>query len=156
MKGHRQIAIFLWAVRGSAAGIDDRAQSMNISAKILLFMPNPFVHVELSTTNVPKAKAFYGKLFKWKMKDLPMADGSQYTMIDVGEGTGGGSYKISTRGVKSAWMPYVLVADIDKSTKQAKKLGAKIVQDVTEVMGMGWLSVLVDPTGAKLGLWEPK
>ena len=27
---------------------------------------------------------------------------------------------------------------------------------VTEVMDMGWLSIIVDPTGAMLGLWKPK
>ena len=56
----------------------------------------------------------------------------------------------------SAWLPYVLVKDIDASTRKAKKLGAKIMKDVTEVMGLGWLSIIVDPTGAVLGLWEPK
>jgi predicted enzyme related to lactoylglutathione lyase len=30
------------------------------------------------------------------------------------------------------------------------------MQDVTEVMGMGWLSILIDPTGAVLGLWQTK
>jgi len=29
-------------------------------------------------------------------------------------------------------------------------------KDVTEVMDAGWLSVIVDPTGAALGLWKPK
>lgn len=53
-------------------------------------MLNPFVHVELATTNVPKAKAFYKRLFKWKLTDLPMpATGGAYAMIDVGDGTGG-------------------------------------------------------------------
>ena len=52
-------------------------------------MANPFVHVELNTTDVPKAKAFYGNLFGWKLEDLPMPGGT-YTMIRVGEGTGGG------------------------------------------------------------------
>ena len=42
------------------------------------------------------------------------------------------------------------------ATKKAKKLRAKIMKDVTEVEGMGWLSIIVDPTGAILGLWEPK
>jgi predicted enzyme related to lactoylglutathione lyase len=31
-----------------------------------------------------------------------------------------------------------------------------IMKGVTEVEGMGWLSIIVDPTGAILGLWEPK
>ena len=38
-------------------------------------MGNPFVHVELNTTDVAKAKAFYGKLFDWKLEDAPMAGG---------------------------------------------------------------------------------
>jgi hypothetical protein len=50
----------------------------------------------------------------------------------------------------------VLVKDIDAATKKAKRLRAKIMKGVTEVEGMGWLSIIVDPTGAILGLWEPK
>lgn len=120
-------------------------------------MSNPFVHVELATTNVPKAKAFYSKLFAWKLKDLPMpTPGGAYTRIEVGDGTGGGMMQQMIPGVGSAWMPYVLVKDIDVATKKAKKLGAKICKDVTEVEGMGWLSIIIDPTGAMLGLWEPK
>ena len=38
----------------------------------------------------------------------------------------------------------------------AKSLGATVMKDVTEVMGMGWLSIIVDPTGAMLGLWKAK
>lgn len=69
-------------------------------------MPNPFVHVEPVTTNVPKAKAFYKSLFKWKLTDLPMtAPGGAYTMIDVGDGKGGGMMKQMGPGVPSAWLP---------------------------------------------------
>ena len=120
-------------------------------------MPNPFVHVELNTTNLPKAKAFYKKLFAWKLKDMPHEEIGTYTMIGVGkDGTGGGMMKQLIPGAGSAWMPYVYVNDIDVATKQAKKLGAKVMKDVTEVMGTGWLSIIVDPTGAMLGFWEPK
>ena len=37
-----------------------------------------------------------------------------------------------------------------------KKLGAKVIKDVAEVPEMGWLSIISDPTGAKLGLWQTK
>ena len=118
---------------------------------------NPFIHVELATTSLPKAKAFYKKMFAWKLDDLRQpTPGGKYTMIDVGEGTGGGMMKQMCPGAPSAWMPYVLVKDIDAATKKAKKLRAKIMKDVTEVEGMGWLSIIVDPTGAVIGLWEPK
>jgi len=118
-------------------------------------MPNPFVHVELASTNVPKARKFYAKLFDWKLEDMAIPGGT-YTMIGVGKGVGGGMMKQCMPKARSDWMPYVLVADIDVATKKARKLGARVVQDVTEVEGMGWLSMIVDPTGALLGLWEPK
>jgi predicted enzyme related to lactoylglutathione lyase len=118
-------------------------------------MANPFVHVELSTSDVAKAKSFYGKLFDWKMEDIPMESGT-YTMISVGDGTGGGLMKHPMPGAPSMWLAYVLVDDIEAATKKAKSLGGTVMKDVTEVMGMGWLSIIVDPTGAMLGLWKAK
>jgi predicted enzyme related to lactoylglutathione lyase len=118
-------------------------------------MANPFVHVELNTTDLNKAKTFYGKLFDWKLEDMPMGADS-YTMIKVGEGTGGGMMKQMVPGAPSAWLAYVNVDDINAATKKAKSLGATIMKDVTEVMGAGWLSIIVDPTGAPLGLWKAK
>jgi len=118
-------------------------------------MANPFVHVELNTTDLTKAKAFYGKLFGWALEDVPMPEGG-YTMIKVGEGTGGGMMKHPMPGAPSMWLAYVQVDDIVAATQKAKSLGATVKRDVMEVTGAGWLSIIVDPTGATLGLWKPK
>jgi len=118
-------------------------------------MANAFVHVELNTTDLDQAKDFYGKLFDWTLEDTPMGD-STYTMIKVGQGTGGGMMKHPVPGAPSAWLAYVIVDDIKAATEKAKSLGATIMTDVTEVTGMGWLSILIDPTGAALGLWQAK
>ncbi len=118
-------------------------------------MPNPFLHVELNTTDVDRAKAFYGSLFEWTLQDVPMGD-SAYTLIQVGKGTGGGIMKHPVPGAPSAWLAYVEVGDIQAATGKARSLGATIIKDVTEVLGMGWLSILIDPTGACLGLWQTK
>jgi predicted enzyme related to lactoylglutathione lyase len=118
-------------------------------------MSNAFVHVELNTTDLDKAKAFYGKLFEWTLEDVPMGD-MAYTLIKVGKGTGGGMMKHPVPGAPSAWLAYVEVGDIHTATKNAKSLGATVMKDVTEVMGMGWLSIILDPTGAALGLWQSK
>jgi uncharacterized protein len=116
---------------------------------------NPFVHVELATTDVGNAKTFYGELFDWKLEDVPMGNGT-YTMIKVGEGTGGGLMKSPMPGAASIWLAYVLVDDVKTATAKARSLGATIMNEVTEVMGLGWHSIIVDPTGALLGLWQPK
>jgi predicted enzyme related to lactoylglutathione lyase len=117
-------------------------------------MANPFVHVELNSTDLAKSKAFYGKLFDWELEDADMGPAGTYTLIKVGEGTGGGMMKQLIPGAPSAWMAYVLVDDIQAATQKAKSLGAKIMKDVTEVPGAGWLSIITDPTGAMLGLWK--
>ena len=85
-------------------------------------MANPFVHLELNTTDLEKSKAFYGKLFDWKYEEMTGADGMQYTTISVGSdtkmGTGGGMLKQMMPGAPSAWMPYVLVDDIVSTCTQ--------------------------------------
>lgn len=115
-------------------------------------MANPFVHVELQTQDPARAKAFYAGLFDWKLDDMP---GMSYTMIGVGDGTGGGIMKHPVAAAPSQWLAYVLVDDVAAATKKAAALGAQVVQDKTEVPNYGWFSIIVDPTGAALALWQP-
>lgn len=117
-------------------------------------MANPFVHIELNTNDVGKAKTFYGQLFDWELEDVPMGPDSTYTMIGVGDdGTGGGIMQHPMAGAPSAWIPYVEVDDVGDSTKKAQTLGATIIRDVTEIPEMGSFSIISDPTGGVLGLW---
>ena len=62
-------------------------------------MANPFVHVELATTDLDKAKAFYRALFDWRLNDVEMGGGMTYTLIRVGDGTEAGA---------SRWLTTVL------------------------------------------------
>ena len=118
-------------------------------------MGNPFCHVELHTQDPGKAKEFYQSLFDWKIEDVPMGE-MTYTMVEVGEGTGGGIMQNSVPDAPSNWLAYILVDDVSASTEKAKALGATIVQELMEVPDHGWLSVIADPTGAAIGLWQPK
>jgi predicted enzyme related to lactoylglutathione lyase len=119
-------------------------------------MANPFVHVELQTKDLAKAKAFYSALFGWKLEDVPMPGGSgTYTMIGVGEGTGGGMFNNPDPNVPPFWLAYVGVDDVVATTKRAKELGAAVMQDVMQVGDFGKMSVLRDPTGAHIALWQP-
>jgi uncharacterized protein len=118
-------------------------------------MANPFVHVELVTTDINKAKSFYSSLFDWKLEDHDMGN-MTYTMVRVGNGVGGGMMKHPMPGAPSAWVPYVDVPDAAAATAKAKTLGAKILRDVGEVPHAGSFSIIQDPTGGVLGLWQDK
>jgi uncharacterized protein len=114
-------------------------------------MPNPFAHIELNTDNVKKSKKFYQALFAWKLNDMP---GQDYTMIDVGKGTGGGMAKHPIAGAPSMWLPYVEVDDVKKTLAKASKAGGTVSMGYTEIGTMGAIGVLLDPSGAAFGVWE--
>ena len=114
-------------------------------------MGNPFVHIELNTDDVAKAKKFYKALFDWKLSEMPQMG---YTMIDVGKGTGGGMQKMQMAGQVPAWLPYVDVADVTKTLAKAAKAGAHVVLETTSIgPSMGEIGIFVDPTGAAIGVW---
>ena len=63
--------------------------------------------------------------------------------------------KDDTLGDQRGRLDASLVDDIAASTEKARSLGATIMKDVTEVPGMGWLSLFTDPEGRMNGLWKP-
>lgn len=51
------------------------------------------------------------------------------------------------------WMMYIVVADMDASLEQVKKLGGKQLTSVRAV-GDGIFAVIRDPAGATCGLYQ--
>jgi predicted enzyme related to lactoylglutathione lyase len=116
-------------------------------------MSNPFSYAELHTQDTAAAKSFYGRLFDWKLSDHPNAKGT-YTEIDLGEGFPAGLLKNAGPTATSHWLPYIKVADVAASTARAKELGASPIQECVEIPE-GVFSMLLDPTGAPFGLYQP-
>jgi len=113
-------------------------------------MPHPFVHVELATDDVPRAKAFYSDLFGWKMTDTPM----DYTMFSTGKQPGGGIFKRPPEA-PTGWSLYVGVPDAAAALEKAKQLGATVLRERTLISAeFGHFAVLRDPAGAVLCLHE--
>jgi len=117
-------------------------------------MANPFVHMELCTPDLAKAKEFYGKLFNWTFTDNDMGQGMVYSTFKPDEGPGGGMYSMSD--APTAWLTYVGVDDINTATTKATSLGATVIRGPLEVPGIGWMTIITDPTGAAIALWQPK
>ncbi len=117
-------------------------------------MSNPFVHLELTTPDLAKSKEFYTKLFNWTITDNNMGDGMNYATFKPTDGPGGGMFTMP--GVPTMWLPYVGVEDINAATEKAKSLGATIHRGPHEVPNMGWFTVLADPNGTAIALWQTK
>lgn len=116
-------------------------------------MANSFCHVELASDDPVKAKEFYSKLLDWKFEDYPMEEGN-YVMIDPGKDPKGGIFQNPVPGVPSHWLVYIDVEDIEAANTKVVELGGTVVKEITPVEQMGKFSVIQDPTGAVIALWQ--
>ena len=113
---------------------------------------SPVVHLELQTDNLPRACAFYTRLFGWSAKTI-QAHGSSYLTLELGRGIQGGVVERDDAG--GAWLPYVEVADITHTVQRARLLDAAVLLEPREGPA-GWRSVLAAPSGGEIALWQPK
>src|SRR5215831_5348970 len=109
-------------------------------------MANPFVHVKLHSNDLKQAREFYKQLFDWKLDEMQMPGGAgAYTMIGVGQGTGGGMMANPSPGTPSRWLAYVDVDDLAATTRKARQLGAQILVDGAPAGDFGSFSIIIDP-----------
>ena len=111
-----------------------------------------FVWEELVTSDVKAAREFYGALLGWSFDVMPMGEGMTYTMAGPGDQTVGGLFQ--STDIPPHWGTYVGVESADDATAKAEKLGAKVLKQPFDVMGNGIMSVIEDPTGAVIQLWQ--
>ena len=106
--------------------------------------------IQYSGPDATAAKKFYKDVIGWNIADMPMEDGTSYSGIMLEDGPiGGFSPMVEPSG---SWTIYVTVADVDASTKLAKNAGATITTEPMDMPGIGRMSSLVDPQGARLSL----
>jgi hypothetical protein len=114
--------------------------------------PGMFCWIELTTNDAAAAKSFYSSVFGWTINDMPIPDGSVYTMLQVDGHDLGALYE--NKEHPPAWNSYVNVTNVDDSAKKAQDLGANLIAPPFDVMDVGRMAVIADPQGASLCLWQ--
>jgi uncharacterized protein len=114
--------------------------------------PDPVVHLELHTADLPQARALYGELCGWRPEWIETRAGS-YLSLELGGGLAGGIVECDLP--RPRWLPYVEVAEIAEATDRASKLGAVVLLEPREGPA-GWRSVVVTSSGGEIAFWQPK
>jgi uncharacterized protein len=117
-------------------------------------MANPFVHLELNTSDLAKSKDFYGAMFGWQFQDMDMGPGGIYSTFKPESGPGGGM--MSMPGGNKGWLAYIGVEEIKAATEKATSLGATVIIGPHEIPNVGWFTILSDPTGNTIAIFQPK
>jgi predicted enzyme related to lactoylglutathione lyase len=117
-----------------------------------------FVWHDLATSDPDAAMSFYTQVTPWKTQ--PGDYDPKYTLwVNDGHPLGGVealSDELKARSIPSQWLPYVYVYDVDACSRQVKTLGGQVRMGPYEVPNVGSWSVITDPHGARIGLYEPE
>ena len=117
-----------------------------------------FCWTDLGTTDPAAAKRFYKSLFGATIEDLPMGPGSEkYSMLRVSGKDTAAVYPMSQKGnAPPAWIPYIAVRSATRTVNKAKEAGGTILIAPMDVMDKGRVAVIVDPSGATIGIWQAR
>lgn len=103
-----------------------------------------------------KTREFYGKLFGWTYNTMPLPDGSEYGMIEAGEGGIGGGLTASPGGAPPYSALYVKVDSPKAYLDKVVAMGGKVIVPETLVPGMVTFGLFMDPDGIVVGLYKPE
>ena len=105
----------------------------------------------LVTPDVNGAVAFYGKVVGFGTGRTPNGEGTVFLAGDRSVA----DIQAARSGIPSYWATYVAVANAEASWDRAARLGGRIVVPRIDVPKVGTISVVADPDGATLGLFQP-
>lgn len=97
-------------------------------------------------------RAFLSALFDWTWEVGTPEMGYYALALHNGAPVFGLGQNDGSRGETTT---YFATSTIDDAIKKAVTLGATVTTRATQVMELGTMAVLVDPTGATYGLWQP-
>ena len=117
-------------------------------------MSNRIAWLEVVSTDVSASGEFYQELFDWP---IVTDDKMNYTMTSFGIGEPGIGFAPvdEAQGMTpGSVVAYVDVDDIDATIERARELGAPIYVGKTEVPTVGYIAIVGDPGGNRIGLMQ--
>jgi len=107
-------------------------------------------HIEWSSTDLERTKAFLSGLFGWKFKSW----GEEYLLFGTPEGPNGGIMKVDKVIPGKSPYIYIEVDEIEPYLEKAKELGGGIDTPKKEIPKVGWFAHVTDHDGNIVGLFE--
>ena len=113
--------------------------------------------VDLGTPDMDRTVSFYSEVFGWDIPESPVADQTGgYRTASSGGKSVGGVMPLMQEGQPPVWSTYVSVDDADATVAKVTEAGGTVIAGPMDVMELGRMAVFMDPTGAAVGIWQPK
>jgi predicted enzyme related to lactoylglutathione lyase len=113
-------------------------------------------YVELTSPDPQAAKRFYGSLFDWELEGVAMGEAGVYVAASVhGDRVAGiAPQRPPLSGQPAFWGVYLAVDDVDATTAKVAAAGGAVEAGPFDVMALGRMSSIQDPTGVQVNLWQ--
>ena len=111
--------------------------------------------IDLMTSDKDASRAFYSELFGWTSEDAGEEYGHYVNFSRDGVQIAGCMDKQPDSPIPDIWSVYLATADADATVAAIGPLGGQTMFPVMDVMDLGRMSMLLDPGGAAIGIWQP-
>jgi predicted enzyme related to lactoylglutathione lyase len=108
--------------------------------------------VDLATSDVEAARAFYGDLFGWEAQADPGAGG--YAIFNKDGAAVCGVGPLTQPDQPIVWSTYFATDNADATATKIELGGGKTLIAPFDVMGQGRMGIFMDPAGAAFGIWQ--
>ncbi len=122
--------------------------------QVTAYPPGTPSWVDLGTSDIDAAAAFYSGLFGWEAVDQGPEAGGYRMCLYRGQAVAGLGPQMNPG--PPYWTTYVTVADADASEKLIVDAGGTTLLPPMDVMTVGRMGVFLDTTGAAFATWEPR
>lgn len=119
------------------------------------FAPGTPCWVDLFTSDINKANAFYSGLFGWTFTEGAPEYGGYRSILSDGHQVAGAMPNSPEFGHPDGWNTYISTADIDASLEAARSAGGTVVSGPDQVGDLGSMAAVIDPAGGAIALWQP-
>jgi uncharacterized protein len=110
---------------------------------------------DLWTSDVVGSRKFYSELFGWEAQAPNPEFGGYFMFTRAGVPVAGGMGDMGDMRADNTWKVYLATDNLAKTIEVAEAEGAQIIGPSMAVADLGTQAVLIDPTGANLGAWQP-
>lgn len=108
--------------------------------------PGSFLWTDLWTDDVAGARSFYRSVLGYDTRTHKVGRDHRYEILARDGHPRAGVIVVDLEGIESNWLPYVRVENVSRTLERARKGGGYVLLE------RGDLAVVVDPTGAAIGV----
>lgn len=111
--------------------------------------------IDLGTSDLDKAKDFYGVVFGWTFDTAGPEYGGYVTASTDGLPVAGLMANDPQWQMPDGWTTYLHTADIAATVEAVTEAGGTSCSPPMEIPTVGWMSIVTDNADGVVGLWQP-